>query len=222
MPLKDLTLRAAYARAQYLKNKDEFYRRSKERRLRQRAEKAAAQIGPKKPPQRTCRSCGADITYSYKPKHGHNCAACNAEYQKAYRQAKAQHIAESKKQWKLRNSAHVKAKDRAYAEEHPDRRAAARARWDARNPGVTSAAKSKNRAERIKRIPTWLSEDDKWMIAQAHDIAQLRTKLFGFAWHVDHVIPLKGKMVSGLHTPYNLQVIPAKANVSKNNRYEVL
>jgi len=55
------------------------------------------------------------------------------------------------------------------------------------------------------------------MIEQAYDLAQLRTKVFGFKWHVDHVIPLKGKNVCGLHTPYNLQVIPAKENLRKRN-----
>lgn len=44
-------------------------------------------------------------------------------------------------------------------------------------------------------------------------------KMFEFSWHVDHVIPLQGEMVSGLHVATNLQVIPWIANVSKANKY---
>ncbi len=43
-------------------------------------------------------------------------------------------------------------------------------------------------------------------------------RLFGFDVHVDHVIPINGGMVSGLHVESNLKIIPAKMNLSKGNR----
>lgn len=78
---------------------------------------------------------------------------------------------------------------------------------------------AKRRAELLRRTPSWLTEEDFWMIEQSYELAQLRSKLFGFAWHVDHIIPLQGKTVSGLHVPQNLQVIPWIDNVKKANRY---
>ena len=79
---------------------------------------------------------------------------------------------------------------------------------------------AKRRTAKIKRTPAWLTADELWLIEQAYDLATLRTKMFGFSWHVDHVLPLQGRFVSGLHVPENLQVIPGVLNVAKANKYK--
>jgi hypothetical protein len=70
-----------------------------------------------------------------------------------------------------------------------------------------------------ERTPAWLTKDDKWMIREAYSLAALRTKLFGFPWEVDHIIPLRGEYVSGLHVPLNLQVIPKETNRKKGSSF---
>lgn len=123
--------------------------------------------------------------------------------------------------WAVKNKERKAQLDREYAISNPEARKKARAKWDQLNPGKTTAAKAKNRVERSFRVPAWLTEDDIWMIEQAYELAALRTKMFGFAWHVDHIIPLTGKKVSGLHVPSNLRVIPAAENLRKSNKFEV-
>ena len=91
--------------------------------------------------------------------------------------------------------------------------------YQKKNPHVYAKSGAKRKAAKLQRTPAWLTETDHWMIGQAYELAALRSKMTGFAWHVDHVVPLQGKTVSGLHTPYNLQVIPATVNISKSNTF---
>jgi len=92
--------------------------------------------------------------------------------------------------------------------------------WGKNNPHKLAARDAKRRSAKLQRSPTWLSKDDLWLIQQAYELAELRTRLFGMAWHVDHIIPLQGKLVSGLHVPTNLQVIPGIENCKKSNAYQ--
>lgn len=80
---------------------------------------------------------------------------------------------------------------------------------------------AKRRSDKLKRTPAWLTTDDFWIIDQAYELARLRTQMLGFKWEVDHEIPLRGRLVSGLHVPDNLRVIPKLVNRGKSNRFVV-
>jgi len=91
--------------------------------------------------------------------------------------------------------------------------------WKINNPSKVAALDAKRRAAINLRKPIWFTNEDHWMVEEAYELARLRTQIFKFSWHVDHIYPLQGGLVSGLHVPTNLQVIPGVDNVRKANRF---
>lgn len=76
-----------------------------------------------------------------------------------------------------------------------------------------------DKREDYKSIRTpWRSSFDIFVEAEAKHLCKLRSNLTGFEWDVDHMVPLKGKLASGLNVAHNLQVIPASINRSKCNK----
>jgi hypothetical protein len=95
-------------------------------------------------------------------------------------------------------------------------------KWVQGNKGLSLA---KSRLAAIKRmsgnrVPNWLTESDFLAIKCIYQVAAMRNANSDIKWSVDHIIPLNGKTVSGLHVPSNLQVIPLKENRAKWNHYE--
>ena len=128
-----------------------------------------------------------------------------------------------KVKWKLLNP--KKAKEhakKADANKYVNNKkiiAARNKNWKQQNPEKVLAMDAKRRASMLQRTPKWLTDVDYWMVEEAYELAVLRAKMFSFPWHVDHIIPLQGKYVSGLHVPSNLRVVPGSENLAKGNRY---
>lgn len=88
--------------------------------------------------------------------------------------------------------------------------------WRSKNKETLAKYTAKYRAQKKLAYPSWANE---FYIEEIYHLAHLRTKLTGIEWHVDHIIPLQGKNVCGLHVETNLQVIPGKINRQKSNKY---
>lgn len=74
----------------------------------------------------------------------------------------------------------------------------------------------KRHTTKLNATPSWLTKNQLREIATFYEVASWYSE----PMHVDHIIPLQGKKVCGLHVPWNLQVIPAVDNIRKGNRFE--
>lgn len=73
------------------------------------------------------------------------------------------------------------------------------------------------RAIKIQATPTWLTEEHREEMQDFYTACKMFQIYTGLTYHVDHIVPLKGKDVCGLHVPWNLQILEAFENLSKSN-----
>lgn len=90
--------------------------------------------------------------------------------------------------------------------------------WAKRNKAAVNARGAMYRASKKQATPSWLTDTDLKKIKLLYTIATKIEEQTGVKMHVDHIIPLNGKTVSGFHMPENMQVITAVANMQKHNK----
>ena len=172
-----------------------------------------------------CSACGEQkpLTDFYRDKNskdGHIgvCKVCKYHKHKArYRENGAK--------WAAENRERMQELQRKWDEENRQRRIEIGREWRERNPGKSKefcrdwaqrnkgriAAHAAARRKRVKRAtPAWAD------MLEIVDFYSARPE----GHHVDHVIPLRGKLVSGLHVPENLQYLPGEMNMRKKNKFD--
>jgi hypothetical protein len=87
---------------------------------------------------------------------------------------------------------------------------------DIKTTESVNAAGGARRARKQRAIPLWANRK---AIRAFYEKAASRSKATGQRWHVDHVIPLAGANVCGLHVENNLCVVTAEQNLRKSNKY---
>lgn len=98
-----------------------------------------------------------------------------------------------------------------------DRERARQKEYARLSPEKVTAKTAKRKAAKLRAIPPWLTKEQHAEIAYCYQEAFALRLYTGQEYHVDHIVPLQGKTVCGLHVPWNLQVVSASYNLKKGN-----
>lgn len=120
-----------------------------------------------------------------------------------------------------RDKINESARKRRFAGETRQTHLRALKNYREKNKAIRAKLQMNRKSAKLQRTPIWLSNFDKLKIQCYYQLAAMRNRESGQNWHVDHIIPLQGKFVSGFHVPSNLRVIPAIENMRKSNHYGV-
>jgi hypothetical protein len=163
---------------------------------------------------KTCYKCQQEKDSSEFGKNRSKYDGLSTECRACKRKKDNEYSAKNREKAKLRASEWYRNnKDRALSN-----RKISSARWAKENPAKNNAKASKYRAAKLGATPLWLTEEDIKAIDVEYSLALWTSEVMKSSYHVDHIVPLQGKQVCGLHVPWNLQVIPASINISKGNR----
>ena len=144
-----------------------------------------------------------------------------AAYMKAYREANKEKIAAYNKAYDQTHKEEKAAQQKVYTEANREKKAAydkanaekiaaQRKAYNKENPEVQRSISAKRRAAKLQQTPVWYCHSDC--------VAIYKEAKPGL--HIDHIIPLRGENVSGLHWHHNLQLLPATENMSKSNKFD--
>ena len=173
-----------------------------------------------------------DLKYYFtgKPcKHGHIASRCTANgscnqcaresetrkrYQAAYYQKNKQRLHESNKQWVKNNPEKFSKIQSKSSKKNIERRREYARKHRAENPSLYNFYCRTRQAKQCNATPKWANYE---AIKVKYKERNTMSKVKGLAYNVDHIVPLQGENVCGLHVPWNLQIITADENIAKSN-----
>jgi hypothetical protein len=135
---------------------------------------------------------------------------------RAYEEKNKELVAARKKIYYEQNKEADAARGKAYRASNKKKAAERARKWTQENREKVNARNSRHRAARLNATPAWANASE---IVDLYEAAHAFRLYTGQEYHVDHIVPLQGKTVCGLHVPANLQVLLATENASKKNRY---
>lgn len=153
-----------------------------------------------------CTSCGIEknlnLYYFRKGKPRSECKDCTLGQNKKSISKDAK--LRSQTAYRSKNKDALNKKHSAYKKENRD---------------LCNAQWMKYHAKKLGATPSWLTEQHHEQIKEIYTHAKECGMLTGDKYHVDHIVPLQGESVCGLHVPWNLQVLPSDINIAKSNSH---
>ena len=167
-----------------------------------------------------CKKCNVEQPTTNFHKNGKYlysvCKTCKKAYNqtdavKKYQKKWYQDNIERQSQLYQENSAERKLRQKEWYKKNRKQALEARKKYVQLNRGKINALCAKRRAIKLQRTPSWA---DLEAIKKFYENCPK-------GYHVDHIIPLQGKIVSGLHVLSNLQYLTAEENLKKSNTYNI-
>ncbi len=124
-----------------------------------------------------------------------------------------------RKAWQQANLVKCSGYNKKSRAKHPGADKETRKRYRQNNKAKVVSWTRKHQLAKLKRTPKWLTLLHFQQIQIFYEAAAELTKEFEIPMEVDHIVPLQGKNVSGLHVPWNLQVITQLDNRKKINKW---
>lgn len=122
-----------------------------------------------------------------------------------------------KREYSQKNLVNENGHKRDWATRNKHKVAEARKKWRQENAGVLKAGKSNRKKHINQATPKWLTSFHYQCISAFYEIAHARSA-GPVKYHVDHIIPIRGKNVCGLNVPWNLETLKAEENMKKGNK----
>lgn len=188
---------------------------------------------------KTCLKCETmkpyELFYKNKSKNdGLNtwCKSCSKEYNLKYRFDNKDSINKNRKNYREKNKHEIKIKKRShyvtnfisysmygkeYRQTNKDFLKEYHSQYRKSHRSEFNKSNAKRRAIINSATPSWLSPIQWAQINEFYDIALAKEVQTGIKYHVDHIHPLRGNGFTGLHVPWNLQIIAASENMIKKN-----
>ena len=139
-------------------------------------------------------------------------------YQKAHYEANRDKRLAQNKAWRQANRDNVNACIKAWEQANPEKHRARSRAYYARNKAYYNLKALERRLAVREQTPAW--NDRAKMLAIYAECSKRNEKAGYIKWHVDHIVPLRGKNVWGLHVHTNLRIILASENRAKSNKYD--
>lgn len=143
------------------------------------------------------------------------CKICSCATGKKYREANKKSISEKNKKWYETNKEYRIEKAKRWNLENKDKFLNNVKKYMKNNKGKANFWCRSRQIKKLLATPFWA---DTTKIKQIYIDCALISEMTGVIHHVDHILPLRGKDISGLHVEYNLQILPAHFNQVKSNK----